>query len=52
MATPPLLPVSDIVSAPSTIDIKPASHDPSRLRSSPLVGGLTRDSSGWILEQW
>ena len=52
IATPPLFPVSDMVSAPSMIDIQPPIHEPGRSRFSPLVGGLMRDSSGWMVEQW
>ena len=36
----------------SIIDIQPPIHEPSNSRFSPLVGGLTRVSSGWIVEQW
>jgi hypothetical protein len=52
IATPPLRPSSDIVSAPSRSSIQPPTQLPSRSRFSPLVGGETRHSSGWIIEQW
>ena len=52
IATPPLAPVSDMVSAPSMIDIQPPIQEPPSSRFAPLVGGLIRDSSGWMVEQW
>ncbi len=47
-----LSPVSDIVSAPSTSSIDPPIASPGAEKFSPLVGGLTRHSSGWMTGQW
>ena len=52
MATPPLRPLSDIVSASSIIDIQPPIQSPGISMFSPLVGGLIRESSGCIDGQW
>ena len=49
MATPPLCPLSDIVCASSIIDIQPPIQSPGNSMFSPLVGGLIRESSGWIV---
>ena len=52
IATPPLVPSKDMVTASGTRSIQPPIHSPSGSRFSPLWGGLTRHSSGWMEEQW
>jgi len=52
MGAPLLRPSSDIVSTPSRSVIEPPSHAPSGSKLSPLMGGLTLHSSGWMTEQW
>ena len=52
MAVPPLRPSSDMVCAVSRRSIQPPTQLPSFSMFSPLSGGLTAHSSGWIIAQW
>ena len=49
---PSLRPSNDIVTASSRRSIEPPTQAPGRSKLSPLAGGETAHSSGWISGQW
>ncbi len=52
MGTPSLWPSSDMVAACSRRSMVPPTQAPSGSKLSPLAGGLTWHSSGWMSGQW
>ena len=52
MVTPLLSPEIDMVCAWAIRSIDPPTHRPVGSELSPLDGGVTRHSSGWMLVQW